>query len=35
MNLKTLGDMKKGTKFTNLDDKDKPKGKTVESYTGG
>lgn len=35
MNLKTLGDMKKGTNFVYLDDKDKPKGKTVESYTGG
>ncbi len=35
MNLKTLGDMKKGIVSTYSDDKDKPKGKTVESYAGG
>ncbi len=36
MNLRTLGEMKKGTIVFYLEsDKDKPKGKNTESYTGG
>lgn len=36
MNLRTLGEMKKGTYPPNSEaDKDKPKQKHTESYTGG